>query len=53
MKVIGTAFDGVYIIENFMAKDERGMFVKTFNKDFFDEYGLCTVFKESYYSESV
>lgn len=52
MKIIETRFIGVYIIENFHAKDNRGSFTKTYNQDFFDDNQLYTRFKESYFSVS-
>ena len=45
-----TTIEGVQLIHNFLAKDERGLFVKTFNDDFFSKNGLQTTFKESYFS---
>jgi dTDP-4-dehydrorhamnose 3,5-epimerase len=47
-----TLLEGVYIIHNFIAKDERGLFVKTFNKNAFKELNLDFEIKESYYSIS-
>ncbi len=52
MKFVSTEIDGVYIIENFNAKDSRGSFTKTFNAEMFKEAKLCVGFKESYYSIS-
>ena len=37
--IIPTSIEGVYIIENFNALDERGLFVKTFNTDFLNQKG--------------
>jgi dTDP-4-dehydrorhamnose 3,5-epimerase len=47
-----TDLDGVYSIDNFIADDERGAFVKTFHKGMFSDFGICSEFKESYYSIS-
>lgn len=47
-----TLLEGVYIIHNFIAKDERGLFVKTFNKNAFKDLNLDFEIKESYYSIS-
>jgi len=47
-----TALEGVYIINNFNAIDNRGLFAKTFNKFFFNENNLDFEIKESYYSIS-
>ncbi len=52
MKLIMTGFEGVYIIENYSSKDERGNFIKTYHENYFHENGLSTDFKESYYSIS-
>ncbi len=52
MNLNSTKIDGVYIIENFNAKDERGSFIKTFHSELFEEAGLCTCFRESYFSIS-
>ncbi len=50
MKIINTEIEGVYIIENFHAKDNRGSFTKTFHRDFFKQNNLCSEFCESYFS---
>lgn len=49
-----TKFDiqGLLLIDNFLSKDERGVFVKTFNKKEFEKYNLNTDFVECYYSIS-
>jgi dTDP-4-dehydrorhamnose 3,5-epimerase len=47
-----TALDGVYIITNFVAKDKRGIFVKIFNKQNFQDTGLRFDIRESYFSVS-
>jgi dTDP-4-dehydrorhamnose 3,5-epimerase len=47
------AIPDVYLIENFIAKDDRGLFVKTFHQKKLAELGLAVEFKESYYSQSV
>lgn len=52
MKFIKTELEGVYIIENKMFEDERGKFLKTFNKNIFLENGINVEFRESYYSIS-
>lgn len=52
MKILNSKIDGVFLIENFMQKDSRGSFSKTFNNNAFSELGLCSVFAESYYSVS-
>jgi dTDP-4-dehydrorhamnose 3,5-epimerase/CDP-3, 6-dideoxy-D-glycero-D-glycero-4-hexulose-5-epimerase len=52
MKIEKTALDGVYIINNFNASDDRGLFVKTFNKNSFNKNNLDFEIKESYYSVS-
>lgn len=50
MKMITTEIEGVYIIENFHAKDNRGSFTKTFHRNFFKDNNLCFEFCESYFS---
>ena len=52
MKIEKTALDGVYVINNFNASDDRGLFVKTFNKTTFQKNNLDFEIKESYYSIS-
>ena len=47
-----TALEGVYIINNFNAIDNRGLFAKTFNKNYFNENDLDFEIRESYYSIS-
>jgi dTDP-4-dehydrorhamnose 3,5-epimerase len=52
MTIEKTELAGVYIIDNFVAKDERGTFVKTFNINEFEKNGLEFEIKESYFSIS-
>ena len=52
MTIEKTILEGILIIKNFMAQDDRGIFVKTFHKDIFTQNGLETHFVESYYSSS-
>lgn len=52
MNIEKTALEGVYIINNFVAHDDRGTFVKTFNKQNFDKEGLSFEIRESYFSIS-
>ncbi len=52
MNLIKTKIEGVFIIEPKVFSDERGLFVKTFNKEQFAEYGLSVDFTESFYSVS-
>ena len=52
MNIEQTALEGVYIINNFVAQDERGTFVKTFNKQHFENDGLHFEIRESYFSIS-
>lgn len=47
-----TIIEGVYIINNFNATDDRGIFVKTFNKNAFQEKGISFEIRESYFSVS-
>lgn len=52
MNIEKTELEGVYIINNFNAEDERGIFVKTFNKQNFANTGLNFEIRESYFSIS-
>ena len=52
MKLIETKLSGVYIIETNIFSDERGIFIKIFNADYFKKMGLECDFKESFYSTS-
>lgn len=52
MKIQKTKLEGVFIIENFIAQDDRGVFVKTLNKNEFLQNELYFEIKESYYSIS-
>lgn len=52
MKIERTILEGVFIINNFNASDDRGLFVKTFNKNLFLELNLNLEIKESYFSVS-
>ncbi|MCT4647349.1 MAG: dTDP-4-dehydrorhamnose 3,5-epimerase family protein [Carboxylicivirga sp.] len=52
MKVEETFISGLKVIELNEFKDDRGSFVKVFNKDFFAENDLVTDFSESYFSIS-
>ncbi len=52
MNIEKTELEGVYIINNFNASDDRGLFVKTFNKDLFTNKDLEFSIRESYFSVS-
>lgn len=52
LKFVPQKLDGVYLVENFSARDERGAFVKTFHLDKFRDAGFSESFTESYYSLS-
>lgn len=45
--------EGAYIVENFVAKDARGIFIKSFHEEKLKQIGFTDSFKESYYSQSV
>ncbi len=47
-----TKLEGVYIINNFNASDDRGLFVKIFNNKYFKDNNLDFKIRESYYSVS-
>jgi dTDP-4-dehydrorhamnose 3,5-epimerase len=48
-----TKLPGVFLVDNFNAVDNRGVFVKTFHQQDFASHGLDKPFRESYYSKSV
>lgn len=52
MTVERTIFEGLYIINNFCANDERGFFVKTFNQSALKESDISLEIRESYFSIS-
>lgn len=52
MTIEKTDLNGVLIINNFNAIDDRGLFVKTFNKRLFHELNLDFEIRESYFSIS-
>ena len=52
MKIINTEFEDVKIIEDFFSFDIRGSFIKLFNENEFEKYGLCSHYAETYYSIS-
>jgi len=52
MKKLTTKIPGVYIIENNLFQDNRGDFLKVFNKDIFEELNLESDFQEQFYSTS-
>ena len=47
-----TKLKGVFIISNFNAVDDRGLFVKTFNKNAFNEANIDMEIRESFFSIS-
>lgn len=52
MELIKTNFDGLYIIQHKVFTDNRGLFVKTYNQEIFDELDIDLNIKERYYSIS-
>ncbi len=52
MYVVPQVIEGVFLVKNFVAEDNRGFFVKTFNEEIFAKLGMQTQYKESYYSLS-
>ena len=52
MNVEKTDLEGVYIIDNFVAEDVRGKFVKIFNKNDFETNNINLDIRESYFSLS-
>lgn len=51
-KFIATVFDDVFIIEKSAFIDKRGVFIKSYHEQIFEEHGINCNFKESYYSVS-
>lgn len=52
MTIEKALLEGVYIINNFNAEDDRGLFVKTFNKSISQELKMDFEIRESYFSIS-
>lgn len=52
MEIIDTQFKDIKLVNVNYSQDNRGSFIKIFNKDFFEEAGLQTIFEETYYSIS-
>ena len=52
MQINKTDFEGLYVIDKFVSRDDRGNFIKMFNYDEFINNGIDVEFKESYYSTS-
>ena len=52
MNFLATPIAGLFIIEQAVAKDHRGSFVKNYRKDEFLAAGLEAGFAETYYSKS-
>lgn len=52
MKIINTKIQGLKILEPKIFKDDRGIFIKNFNDEFFKENSLEIYIKETYYSIS-
>ena len=50
MTIFETSIEGLYVLHTDNFKDNRGSFMKLFNRDFFAEHGLATDFCEFYYS---
>ena len=50
--IIPTSIEGVYIIENFNALDDRGLFVKTFNTHFLNQKGIDYLLKHGLCNEN-
>jgi len=52
MEIKTTEFEGLLVLQNRPVTDDRGLFLKLFNYDFFRNSKLDTDFKEFYYSTS-
>lgn len=53
MNKLETNIQDVFIIENDLIKDNRGTFLKVFNKDIFKKLELPSTFNEKFYSTSI
>ena len=52
MEIRDTEIPGCYEVQPRLFEDERGIFVKTFHAKEFESLGLCTAWREQYYSVS-
>jgi len=52
IRLIELSIQGVFLVENFVAKDARGLFVKTISASKLKSMGFQDPFRESYYSKS-
>lgn len=52
MEIIDTELDGLKLVKDFKAEDQRGVFTKLYNEALFDVLGLDFEIKEQYYSIS-
>ena len=52
MKVIETDFEGLFIVEHRIFKDDRGVFVKTYNAEAFKHFNINLEISERYFSVS-
>ena len=50
MTIEKTPIEGLYVLHTDNFRDNRGSFMKLFNRDFFADHGLATDFCEFYYS---
>ncbi|MHB1218460.1 MAG: dTDP-4-dehydrorhamnose 3,5-epimerase [Alphaproteobacteria bacterium] len=51
-KIEGQRIPGLFQLISTVHMDARGRFIKTFHEEAFERLGLCTNFRESYYSVS-
>jgi dTDP-4-dehydrorhamnose 3,5-epimerase/CDP-3, 6-dideoxy-D-glycero-D-glycero-4-hexulose-5-epimerase len=52
MKINKTALSGVYIVDELNLTDDRGLFVKNYNCDLYNDFNIDFSIKESFYSVS-
>lgn len=52
MKLIETDLQGVMIVEHDKLEDDRGYFIKTFNKEIYNSFQLRSSFEEIFFSKS-
>lgn len=47
-----TEIEGLYLIDPFVASDERGLFIKDYSKEVFEQNGVTHDLKEVFYTDS-
>lgn len=52
MDFIATRFNGLYVVKNIISTDNRGSFIKKYNKEIFESNGIDFELEEQYFSVS-